>query len=391
MSKYVRLFFDRKKKATESTQGAVEIVVCMQRERTYINTGVCLFKNQWKENQVVNHPRQVPLNEDLEKQFSKYEKIIIAMEVNGDDLTIPNFKGYLTHEGGNRRNFMAWLKERIEHRVMRDGTRKGHNTTYNALCRFGRFRTFDDVTIENIHAFDLFIKEEKTFTKQGNPISRKQVAVHNYHKHFKSYVNEAYRLGLLKENAYDRFIDKRGEGGKRPHLTKEQVKQLMDMRAASTDPNVNRYLDFFLFQVFTGMAYADAKSFDYTQHVIEMDGQEYIDGKRVKTGGEFVVPILPYTRAILERIDYKLHIASNQKYNQFLKGIGLALGCNYSLTTHVARHTFACTIILGEGIPKEVLQVMMGHSSIRTTEIYAKLPMEFVRRSIGSQLNHIWQ
>ena len=58
--------------------------------------------------------------------------------------------------------------------------------------------------------------------------------------------------------------------------------------------------------------------------------------------------------------------------------------------TYAARHTFACTISLGEGIPKEVLQVMMGHSSIRTTELYAKLPMEFVTRNLDKKLFHIW-
>ena len=97
----------------------------------------------------------------------------------------------------------------------------------------------------------------------------------------------------------------------------------------------------------------------------------------MKTGEEFITPILSYTQKILERNDYKLHITSNQKYDQFLKGVGLALGCSFPLTTHVARHTFACTISLGEGIPK----VMMGHSSIRTTELYAKPPIVFSIRA----------
>ena len=60
------------------------------------------------------------------------------------------------------------------------------------------------------------------------------------------------------------------------------------------------------------------------------------------------------------------------------------------LAFHVVRHTFACTISLGEGIPKEVLQVMMGHSSIRTTELYAKLHMEFVTRNLDKKLFHVW-
>ena len=305
-------------------------------------------------------------------------------------MTTQQFKTYLSSDGSNRRNFMAWMRERIQSRKMREGTRKGHLTTYKALQRFGKFKTFDDVTLTHIYEFDMFIREEETYTSTGKLIERSQAAIHNYHKRFKSYVSEAFRLGLIKENPYNRFQDKRGEKGKRPHLTKDQIKRLIAIREESADRVANKYLDFFLFQIFTGMAYSDAKSFDYTQHIITVDGHAYIDGHRMKTGEEFITPILPYTQKILERNDYKLHITSNQKYNQFLKGVGLALGCSFPLTTHVARHTFACTISLGEGIPKEVLQVMMGHSSIRTTELYAKLPMEFVTRNLDKKLFHVW-
>ena len=198
-------------------------------------------------------------------------------------------------------------------------------------------------------------------------------------------MSEAFRLGLIKENPYERFQDKRGEKSDRPHLTEVQLKKLIRMREESTDAVMNRYLDFFLFQTFTGMAYSDAKSFDYGQHVVT------IDGHRIKTGNEFVTPILPITRKILERNNFKMEITSNQKYNQFLKGIGLALGCSFPLTTHLARHTFACTVALGQEISKEVLQIMMGYTSIKTTEIYAKLPMQYVSQNIGDRMFRAWK
>lgn len=78
---------------------------------------------------------------------------------------------------------------------------------------------------------------------------------------------------------------------------------------------MNRYLDFFLFQTFTGMAYGDAKAFDYSQHVVTIEGKSYIDGHRIKTGNEFVTPVLPITQKILERNNFKMEITSNQKYN----------------------------------------------------------------------------
>lgn len=391
MSKFVRLFFNRKKKATKTVAGAIEIVVCLQRERSYFYSGHSVNLNQWEDGKVINHPRAVIINEEIQKRVTEFEHILIAMQVNKDDMTIAQFKTYLGTDGGNRRNFMAWLRERIENRPLREGTRKGHFTTYKALKRFGKFKTFYDVTLQHIYEFDLFIKEEQTYTTQGKPIVRSQAAVHNYHKRFKSYVTEAYRLGLIKENPYERFQDKRGEKSDRPHLTEAQLKKLIRMRKESTDSIINKYLDFFLFQTFTGMAYSDAKTFDYVQHIVTIERKDYIDGHRIKTGNEFVTPILPITKKILERNNYKMEITSNQKYNQFLKGIGLVLGCPFPLTTHIARHTFACTVALGQGISKEVLQIMMGHTSIKTTEIYAKLPMQFVSQNIGDKMFKVWK
>lgn len=109
---------------------------------------------------------------------------------------------------------------------------------------------------------------------------------------------------------------------------------------------MNKYLNFFLFQTFMGMAYNDAKSFECDQHIVTIDGKD-IDRHRIKTGNKFVTPILPITRKILERNNYKMEISSNQKYNQFLKDIGLVLSSSFLLTTMSARHTFACTVALG--------------------------------------------
>ena len=338
MSKNVRLVFDRRKQASDTVPAAIEIVVCLQRQRFYFSTGKFVYSNQWKDGLVVNHPTALLINEEIKKKVTEYEHILIAMEVNKDEMTIVQFKTYIGTEGGNRRNFMAWMRERIENRTLSAGTRKGHFTMYHSMERFGKIKIFDDITLQRINEFDLFIKEEKTFTKTGKPIIRNQAAIHNYHKRFKSYVSEAFRLGLIKENPYERFKDKRGERNSRPHLTKEQVKKLVQMREGSKDIQMNKYVDFFLFQTFTGMAYADAKDFDYKQHVVQIEGRGYIDGRRMKTKEEFVTPILPITQKILERNDFQLSITSNQKYNQFLKGIGLALGCSYPLTSHVARH-----------------------------------------------------
>ena len=205
MKNKVRVVFNRRKQASESNCAAVEIVVCFGRERFYFSTGIFLNLTQWEDGTVINHSESAQFNEQIKKKVIEFEHIIVAMGVNGDEMNVAQFKTYLTVEGGNRRNFMAWMRERMEKRQMRDGTRKGHVTTYKALQRFGKFKTFDDVTLPRIYEFDLFLREEETFTSTGKPVVRSQAAIHNYHKRFKSYVSEAYRLGLIKDNPYTRF------------------------------------------------------------------------------------------------------------------------------------------------------------------------------------------
>ena len=390
MDKRIRIVFDRQKAASDVTRGVVEVIVTLKGRRVYVNTRVKLFDFQWKDGEVVNHQDNRALNAAIKRVARDCERVLITLEVNGDYLTPAKFRRLLPRESDMNKDFMKWLKNRIECRMLKEGTKKGHLVTYRALERFGKFQTFADVTLDNIYIFDMFLREEKD-PETGVQIKRTQAAIHNYHKRFKSYVTEAYRIGLLRENPYTRFVDKRGENGERPHLDKAQVKKLIEMRDQSPNSVDNRYLDFFLFQIFTGMAFTDASKFSYTEHVIDLDGHPFIRSRRVKTGEEFIVPILPDTQKILERTGNKPAVPSIQKYNQYLKGIGLALGCQFPISSHVARHTFACTIILGEGVPKEVLQVMMGHASIKTTEIYAKLPIEFIKRSVNEQLMGVWK
>ena len=391
MDNKIRVIFNRRKKADETKTAAIELVVCIERQRFNYSTGIFVNINQWENDKVVNHPKAETYNLEIRKRVTQFEKIFVAMEVNGDEKTVDVFKSYLGIDKADRRSILIWMKQRIEKRKLADGTRKGHWVVFKALQRFGKFRTFEDVTLTRIYAFDMFIREEEVFTTTGKPVIRSQAAIHNYHKVFKTYVTEAFRLGYIKENPYDRFKDNRGEKKNFKHLTKLQVERLIQIRENSTDVVANMYLDFFLFQIFTGLAYTDASEFDYNKHVIMIDGHAYIDGKRIKTGQEYITPILPYTQKILERNNFELHIASNQKFNQFLKGIGISLGCQFPLTSHVARHTFASTISLGEGVPKEVVQVMMGHASIKTTELYAKLPVEFVANNLDEKLFNIWK
>lgn len=149
-------------------------------------------------------------------------------------------------------------------------------------------------------------------------------------------------------------------------LTKDEVDNLYGKKF--TDRRIEQIKDCFIFQCYTGLAYSDLAQL--TKENIEDD---VIVGRRKKTDVQFVVPLLPIAKEILEKYEYQLPIISNQKYNQYLKVLGDASGLNKSLHSHLARHTFAC-LLLNNGVDMKTISRTLGHSNLQTTErIYASM------------------
>ena len=139
--------------------------------------------------------------------------------------------------------------------------------------------------------------------------------------------------------------------------------------------------DIFLFSCYTGLAYADVKKLMRNEIAIGVDGEKWIFTKRQKTDTSSRIPLLPVSEGLLSK--YKDHpqcirgnvlpILSNQKMNAYLKEIADVCGINKILTFHIARHTFATTVTLSNGVPIETVSKMLGHTNLRTTQHYAKI------------------
>ena len=119
------------------------------------------------------------------------------------------------------------------------------------------------------------------------------------------------------------------------------------------------------------MAYVDMQRFS-RMDLSEMDGQPVIRSSRTKTDESFVLLFLPEAGRIAEKYGYTLPRISNQKYNDYLKLLGAGAGITKSLTSHVARHTFA-TCLINKNVPLESVSKALGHASIRQTQHYARL------------------
>ncbi|WP_342648562.1 site-specific integrase [Mucilaginibacter sp. CSA2-8R] len=166
----------------------------------------------------------------------------------------------------------------------------------------------------------------------------------------------------------------------REFLTEEEIQRIMDKHFHTE--RLNQIRDIFLFSCFTGLAYADVHKLKPSEIVTGPDGEQWLYTKRQKTDVPTRVPLLPSAVSILHRYkdspicvtqDRVLPISTNQKTNAFLKEIGDLCGIEKHLTFHIARHTFATTVTLANGVPIESVSKMLGHTNIKTTQHYAKI------------------
>lgn len=162
-------------------------------------------------------------------------------------------------------------------------------------------------------------------------------------------------------------------------LNKSDINKLLG--TSFLDSRIEQIRDCFIFQCYTGLAYTDLVNL--TQDNIEND---VIIGRRKKTDVQFVVPLLPVAKQILEKYNYQLPIISNQAYNRYLKVLGDVSGLGKQLHSHLARHTFAC-LLLNSGVDMKTISRTLGHSSMKITEkIYASMSNDTVVDNIRKAL-----
>ena len=183
----------------------------------------------------------------------------------------------------------------------------------------------------------------------------------------------------------------------REFLSKEELQALIDKEIEGDRLNVVR--DMFVLCCFTGLAYVDIQTLRPDEIYENAEGGFYIKSKRTKTDTGFTIPLLPTAMNIIEK--YKDHpqavvkncvipVLSNQKSNAYLKEIADCCNIKKNLTTHLARHTFATTVTLTNGVPIETVGKMLGHKNLRTTQHYAKIidskveeDMKVLREKLG--------
>lgn len=256
------------------------------------------------------------------------------------------------------------------------GTLIRYKTSLSHTIDFLKWKyNISDIDIRKIdHAF---ITEFEFYLRSVRKCNNNSAV--KYIKNFGKIIRICIANGWIDKNPFVNYKSKVKEV-ERVFLVEEELQTMADKEFQIE--RLNQVKDIFLFSCFTGLAYIDVKKLTKNNINIGIDGERWIFTNRQKTDTKSNIPLLPMAEEIIAK--YKDHpqcinegkllpVLSNQKMNGYLKEVADLCGIQKELTFHIARHTFATTVTLTNGVPIESVSKMLGHKNLRTTQHYAKI------------------
>lgn len=375
------VIFDRKKKANKDNEGLLEIRISANRKSYYISTGVKVLPKQWA-GVIINRYDADTLNDRLGTIVKKVSEEVTRCIAENREIDLAGIKAQIFDIKNPRATdpdtFLNWMDSQIGILNIKESTRAHYRVMQRRLEEFGMIRQWEDLTTENIYAFDAWLhKLPKPQSKAEIQAGREQEcitdsAVYNYHRDFKSVLSRAVKMGKIAHNPYAplRGEFKRNDNESTEFLTEEEIAAIESLHPIE-GTQMATARDLFIFQIYTGLSYSDTQAFDMKDYK-QINGKWVNIGERVKTGVPYVSQLLPPVVDILERYGWQAPKMINQTYNQCLKDIQHVLGISTRLHSHLGRHTFA-TLMHLNGSPIEHVSKMLGHRNIQQTMRYAKV------------------
>jgi len=224
------------------------------------------------------------------------------------------------------------------------------------------------IDLDFINKFNNFLRKEK---QNGQNSVTALMSV------FRTVLKMAIETGVIQKNPFDSVHFKRKQVN-RGFLTVEELDQLHQLTDLKPDMELAR--DLFLFACYTGLSYSDIKELKKGHIIIDGDGSKSIQKARYKTDIMSLVPLLPAAEKLLQKYspdgdfrNFRWKVPYNAKLNAKLKELATLAHIDKKIFMHLGRHTFATTITLSNGISLETVSKMLGHSTIKHTQAYAKI------------------
>lgn len=320
-------------------------------------------------------------NKQIEGMKSKLYLVYSSLLSTNEMLNAENFKS--AFYGENNKKIPTLLEITRQHNInfekmvgikYSEGSYKNYRTSLKFYEEFiPSYNGKKDIALKEVNynfaeAYFAFLTTIKTCAQNG---ANKQI------QRLKTILNYAIKKGHLINNPLNSFTLEFSPVNKIA-LTMEELIRIQELKLQRS--TLMKVRDVFLLQCYTGLSFGDVKRLSKKDIHRISENEYWIKMSREKTKIGFTVPLLPQAMFILlPYLDVEggnqplLPVLSNQKMNENLKVIQELAGISKNLTTHLARHTFATTITLGNGVPIETVSKMLGHTKLATTQMYAKV------------------
>lgn len=324
------------------------------------------------------------LNQFLDQVRTRINNIYRELMVEGDLPTVVMVKNhFLGIEDQGKSIIDAFdYHKKVAVGDLSENTLKHYKTTEKYVKEFlvAQFKTTDvylkAINYKFITDFEYFLRNRKPVDHQ-KPMQNNGVMKHI--ERFRKVINLAQKLDWLKIDPFRSYQIKfkKVEVG---YLEPDELKRMEN--AVFKLERLVFTRDIFVFSCYTGLAYIDVMQLKPEDIHLGNDGNHWIITSRQKTGNPLRIPILPKAWQIVEKyIDHPrsrfngtiFPVISNQKLNSYLKEVADFCNISKNLTFHLARHTFATSVTLSNGVPIETVSKMLGHTSLKTTQIYARI------------------
>lgn len=351
----ILLCFVHNRRHQKGGKSAIELRITSGKSVKYISTGVKVLSRCWDKwsERVWGCPDSVALNKKLAVLRGDVEEML------DDGLEVSDIRARLKNVIKRDATFLDYVERRIRERVAAKGTVKHWEVWLRKMREWGEIVYFSDLTTAKVMRMDEWCR------RRGLMVS----TVYTYHKALRLFCNDAVADGFLDKSPYTdrRFTLDRGERKNIPFLPEEKMKEVMYLEL---DGYLDKARDLFVFQMYTGLSYADMQNFKIKNYHQE-NGVWIYNGNRKKTGEMYVSQLLKPAVEVLRKHRWKIPKISNQKYNNYLKEIGSMIGVP-DLHSHMGRSSFA-TLMLSKGCRIQNVAKMLGHTNIKQTQRYANV------------------
>lgn len=362
-----RLVFNRKNTLNKEGKALVQVEASLNKRKIYMSTNVYLKPEWWDSSKklIVGHPQAEGLNLMLWQFIIDLQNVEIEMWKRGVTPTLALIKNCGKEVPDV--TFKSFAKKIINESDRSEKTKENLNSTLRAVCRFRSGIDFKDITYSFLREFEQYLKNSG---KSTNTIGK-------HMRQLRTIVNEAINHGIIKIDDYPfRKFKIKTEKGHFEWLTPQELKRLENLTIVNN--NHRHILDAFLFCCYTGLRYSDFIRMK-PDWIEKINGKPWLHFYTKKTHTEIRLPLsLLFDGKALNIIDsygdiVKLaKIYGNHDTNVILSHIIILARINKRVTFHTARHTCA-TLLVYQGVPITTVQKILGHTSLRTTQIYSEI------------------